>query len=30
MKPFQENNEVTPELITNFLSNHDTSRAISR
>lgn len=30
MKGFQENNKISPDLITNFLSNHDTSRAVSR
>ncbi len=30
MKPFQESKEIPVELMTNFLSNHDTSRAISR
>ena len=30
MKPFQESPDVPPQLMTNFLSNHDTSRAISR
>ncbi|CAM9136208.1 alpha-amylase family glycosyl hydrolase [Mycoplasma marinum] len=30
IKPFQESELVNPELMTNFLSNHDTSRAISR
>ncbi|EFF41113.1 alpha-amylase family glycosyl hydrolase [Mycoplasmopsis alligatoris] len=29
-KPFQETKEVKPEMITNFLSNHDTARSISR
>ncbi|WP_027121489.1 alpha-amylase family glycosyl hydrolase [Mycoplasma leonicaptivi] len=28
--PFQENTKISPELFTNFLSNHDTSRSISR
>lgn len=30
MKGFQESKKITPELMTNFLSNHDTSRAVSR
>ena len=30
MKPFQEEDKLPVELMTNFLSNHDTSRAISR
>ncbi len=30
MKPFQESSKIPAELMTNFLSNHDTSRAISR
>ena len=30
MKPFQESTKIKPELMTNFLSNHDTSRAVSR
>ncbi len=30
MKPFQESKKISPELMTNFLSNHDTARAISR
>lgn len=29
-KPFQENLKIKPYMITNFLSNHDTSRSISR
>ncbi|MFG4974601.1 alpha-amylase family glycosyl hydrolase [Mycoplasmoides gallisepticum] len=29
-KPFQENEKIRPEMFTNFLSNHDTSRSISR
>ncbi|QZE12624.1 alpha-amylase family glycosyl hydrolase [Mycoplasma sp. Ms02] len=29
-KPFQESAEVEPEMITNFLSNHDTARSVSR
>ncbi|WP_069097604.1 alpha-amylase family glycosyl hydrolase [Mesomycoplasma ovipneumoniae] len=28
--PFQHNEEISPSLMSNFLSNHDTSRAISR
>ncbi|NQZ66047.1 MAG: sucrase-isomaltase [Mycoplasmatales bacterium] len=30
MKSFQESKKIPPDLMTNFLSNHDTSRAISR
>ena len=30
MKPFQESKLVAPDMMTNFLSNHDTSRAVSR
>lgn len=30
MKRFQESKRIKPELMTNFLSNHDTARAISR
>lgn len=30
IKPFQEDKRISPELMTNFLSNHDTSRAVSR
>jgi glycosidase len=30
MIPFQNSKKITPELMTNFLSNHDTSRGISR
>ncbi|VEU76218.1 Oligo-1,6-glucosidase [Mycoplasmopsis columboralis] len=29
-KPFQNDELIRPEMITNFLSNHDTSRSISR
>ncbi|WP_117274925.1 alpha-amylase family glycosyl hydrolase [Mycoplasmopsis edwardii] len=29
-KPFQENEAIKPYMFTNFLSNHDTSRSISR
>ncbi|TNK83670.1 sucrase-isomaltase [Mycoplasmopsis pullorum] len=29
-KPFQESTKVKPHMITNFLSNHDTSRSVSR
>ncbi|WP_406613915.1 alpha-amylase family glycosyl hydrolase [Mycoplasma corogypsi] len=29
-KPFQENDLIKPYMFTNFLSNHDTSRSISR
>ncbi|MDC4184413.1 alpha-amylase family glycosyl hydrolase [Mycoplasma bradburyae] len=29
-KPFQENEKIRPGMFTNFLSNHDTSRSISR
>ncbi|TDV24211.1 glycosidase [Mycoplasmopsis mustelae] len=29
-QPFQHNNLITTEMFTNFLSNHDTSRSISR
>ncbi|AKA50139.1 sucrase-isomaltase [Mycoplasmopsis gallinacea] len=29
-KPFQENENIKPYMFTNFLSNHDTSRSISR
>ncbi|WP_322961464.1 alpha-amylase family glycosyl hydrolase [Mycoplasmopsis cynos] len=29
-KPFQENELIKPHMFTNFLSNHDTSRSISR
>lgn len=30
MKPFQEADDLPVELMTNFLSNHDTSRSVSR
>ncbi|QGZ97220.1 sucrase-isomaltase [Mycoplasma sp. NEAQ87857] len=29
-KPFQENKAILPSMFTNFLSNHDTSRSVSR
>ncbi|MBN4084102.1 MULTISPECIES: alpha-amylase family glycosyl hydrolase [unclassified Mycoplasma] len=29
-QPFQHNEKIKPEMFTNFLSNHDTSRSISR